>query len=248
MRLVAHALFSASIAVFFVAIGCGGAVVGPGGGGSSGSDGSGGADGTGGSGASGGSGGTGGSGGGFGSGGSLGGGGSGGGGGAGGSDTIDAGPPLGCPDGMPSQSESCAPGGLLCEYGSSPNPYCNVLWECDGTNVGSWKKDTSLGTCPPPGGTCPASYGSNAHCTDVGTTCPYSEGTCICSNGPGPVMQGGPSWSCLPASPGCDATRPKIGSPCSKTNQTCDYGGCLGGVELQCVDGYWNIEEVLCAG
>jgi len=132
----------------------------------------------------------------------------------------------------------------VCEYGSSPDPYCNSLWQCD---RGSWKKDTDVGTCPPPGGTCPSSFGSHAHCSDLGTVCPFPDGTCVCSNGPGPVEVGGPSWSCVPISKGCSVTRPKLGSPCSDPGRTCDYGACLDGIELQCIDGFWGLEMVVCA-
>jgi hypothetical protein len=111
----------------------------------------------------------------------------------------------------------------------------------------TWKNDTAGGTCPGPVEACPASYGSNAHCSALGTTCPFPEGTCICSDGPGPVMMGGPSWNCVAPPPGCSTTRPEIGSPCPDGGKDCDYGGCLGGVDLKCVDGYWEIQPVICA-
>jgi hypothetical protein len=236
MRLVANVLFGASIAVLVVVNGCGGKQIETGGGGSGGADGS---EGSGGSSGSSGSGGSLGSGG---SGGSLGSDGSGssdagGSGGSAGSDGFDAGPPYGCPTDQPLAGDVCSPSSLACEYGTSPNPYCNVLWEC---NSGSWLNEGVIpGTCPHGIEACPASYGSNAKCTEKGTTCPYSEGTCICSNL-------GPSWKCVPTSTGCSATRPRVGSPCNHDNQACDYGGCYGGAEMRCVDGFWEIGGEAC--
>src|ERR1700722_10898136 len=113
MRLVAHAVLGIS-AVLLIASGCGGKQLG--GGGSAGSGGSGGSSG----GADGGTGGTGGCGGGI-------------------NCPVDGGlPPVeSCPASPPSQGDPCENIGLWCEYGSSPDPYCNGLWPCG--PPGTWQ-------------------------------------------------------------------------------------------------------------
>src|ERR1700722_12277122 len=46
-------------------------------------------------------------------------------------------------------------GALGCEYGSSPDPYCNGLWQCGPS--GTWQPKGN-GICPPPDAMCPATY------------------------------------------------------------------------------------------
>jgi hypothetical protein len=99
---------------------------------------------------------------------------------------------------------------------------------------------------------CPSSYDA-AHadksmCGAQGQICEYPQGDCICTSDPGGLPStGGPIWSCTPVSPGCPSTRPALGSPCSTDPTTvCDYGGCSGGVDQQCIDGFWGVAMVAC--
>jgi hypothetical protein len=255
MRLTAHLAVGALLSLVVVAVGCGGAVIGGGGSDGSGGAGTRGSAGAGGSTGSGGgtagAGGTSGGGGSAGTGGSKGTAGSDGSGGAGGSGgvPIDAGPPVGCPDMEPAAGEGCFDGGFVCEYGDSPNPYCNKLFECKADAVGAvgaWASAPSGGVCPPAGPACPSSWGAvqgMKKCSENDETCAYSEGTCLCTSDPGGLpIEDGPVWQCTPATTDCPSPRPKLGTPCTIPSSTeCDYGQCNGGVGEQCVDGYWQL-------
>jgi hypothetical protein len=236
MRLVAHAVLGIS-AVLLIASGCGGKQLG--GGGSAGSGGSGGSSG-GADGGTGGSGGIGGS------------GGSGGTGGCGGGINcpVDGGlPPVeSCPASPPSQGDPCENIGLWCEYGSSPDPYCNGLWQCGPS--GTWQPKGN-GICPPPDAMCPATYADanddHDKCPIEEQTCDYPQGTCICTRDPGGLpVENGPLWGCIAVTPGCPSPRPELGTTCDLPSDTsCDYGACNGGVAEDCVDGFWAIDVMI---
>jgi hypothetical protein len=165
---------------------------------------------------------------------------------------LDAGP-SGCPGTPPPAGTICITNNLVCEYGSAPNPHCNDLWQCLGRDPPfTWRNVTmtSTGICSPPGTVCPSSYaaamGTSGNCMNE-RICEYPEGTCLCTRSPGgnPVMNG-PVWSCIPLSTGCTSPRPQLGSPCTDPGPLCDYGACSGGVDIQCVGGYWAIAMVGC--
>jgi hypothetical protein len=150
----------------------------------------------------------------------------------------------GCPASLPTAGAACAPSGVRCEYGNDPNPQCNVVVTCQGS--AGW-------SAPPPGvhctpGTCPASYADvpqGKDCTPQGLDCAYPQGQCNCA-GTLPVSGPNPVWQCSTPASGCPEPRPREGSPCTSAGQTCDYGACTGGVELQCSDGYWQVSVVPC--
>lgn len=168
---------------------------------------------------------------------------------------LDAGS-SGCPSTQPTAGAACPNANLWCEYGSAPNPYCNSLWQCNSLlnpPNDTWEARTSSGIpiCPAAGTPCPPSYalaeGTSATCPVEGNVCEYPEGTCLCTRDPGglPIMNG-PIWSCVPLSAGCTSPRPQLGSPCTTPGPLCNYGECSGGVDEQCVDGYWAIASVGC--
>jgi hypothetical protein len=248
MRLANKALLGVGLTVAAIAIGCGGSVTGPGGGGGtqggggsaggSGSGGGAGSDGAGGTGGSGGAGGT-----------------------AGGPILDDAGPPV-CPDSPPTPGSSCNNYlGPYCEYGDSPNPDCNDAFEC-GTAPSVWKKVPSAGACPAPGTKCPGSYPGGdtmePTCAPDGLSCEYPQGFCVCTTDPGGLpTTGGPLWSCAPPGNGCPAKRPLLGTGCTSLSPKgdttapgpiCDYGSCTGGVAEQCSGWYWQLAQTACPG
>jgi len=107
------------------------------------------------------------------------------------------------------------------------------------------------GICPPPTAMCPSSYDAAkadpAMCPYQSQICEYAQGTCICADGLGLPMPGGPKWQCIPVQAGCPSPRPELGSPCSTPEKTiCDYGGCGGGVDMSCVGGYWAVAITVC--
>jgi hypothetical protein len=150
----------------------------------------------------------------------------------------------GCPASLPTAGSTCAPSGISCEYGSDPNPECNVIVTCQGS--AGW-------SAPPPGfhcmpGTCPATYADvpqDKDCSPQGLDCAYPQGQCNCAptvpaSGPNPV------WQCSTPASGCPEPRPREGTACSSPGLTCDYGACTGGVSLECSDGYWRVAVVAC--
>ncbi len=227
MRLIGQALLSLGVATWVLASGCGGKTVGNddgGPGGSSGNGGSGGAGGTSGA------------------------------GGSAGTGFEDCGCPIDakaidCPTSPPTIGSACLLSNLYCEYGSAPNPFCNQIFQCD--PAGEWALLSNTGVCPPPGPLCPASYADASHdhgkCPTDGQTCAYPEGVCICTTDPGGLpTTDGPLWSCEPPGSGCSPERPTLGTPCSSSSTVCDYGGCNGGLDEQCVDGFWAIAMTAC--
>jgi len=151
-----------------------------------------------------------------------------------------------CPTSPPAPSSACSTTGpATCEYGTNPDPSCNQLFAC--TN-GSWVDETNGGLCAPQSD-CPTSYASvpvNQDCAPNQLSCAYPQGECICTTSMGGLQKMTPSWECFPAQSGCPSPRPDIGSPCSGTQQLCDYGSCSGGVALSCVNGAWQEAAVLC--
>ncbi len=151
-----------------------------------------------------------------------------------------------CPSSPPQSGTACVSvkGGPTCEYGSNPDPNCNQTFVCT-QNV--WVNQTS-GTACPPQSQCPGSYTSvpnGQDCTPDQLSCAYPEGECICTTSFGGLQKQTPAWDCFPASQGCPSPRPDIGTACSGS-QTCNYGACSGGVELQCVDGSWQTVVTPC--
>jgi hypothetical protein len=146
-----------------------------------------------------------------------------------------------CPVSQPSgPSESCSTPNVTCEYGESPDPYCNDLYECSGA---MWLAETGP-ACPVATGACPTTYGSaTGSCSSDEQICPYAQGTCICTSDPGGLpIENGPVWSCTPTTAGCPAVRPDLGTPCSApASRSCDYGQCSGGVAESCQGGYWQL-------
>src|SRR5580704_13711331 len=99
---------------------------------------------------------------------------------------------------------------------------------------------------------CPAAYESivpGSLCNNWGSTCAYPRGTCTCvDTSLGVATDGGSghTWHCYPATSSCVSPRPNIGTPCSNEGQSCDYGACADGVEIDCVHGSWQQAQVGC--
>jgi hypothetical protein len=150
-----------------------------------------------------------------------------------------------CPATPPASGSMCSPQGLQCEYGTSPDPGCNMLAGC---TASGWEYALG-GNCTM--GQCASSYGSvpvNQNCAgDNGLVCGYAQGTCTCSYGAPPHVNG-PVWQCFPAADGCPSPRPDIGTACSDPGKSCDYGACQGGIALQCTGGVWQEQMTACPG
>jgi hypothetical protein len=148
-----------------------------------------------------------------------------------------------CPTSAPASGAACgAVASITCEYGTNPNPDCNQQFQCVS---GAWQlSDVVCAMVPACSSTEPGAGGS---CTTE-QTCPYPSATCLCTSDPGGLpLEGGPVWDCVSLTPGCPATRPDLGTPCSASSTLdCDYGQCEGGVGLSCQDGVWQLANVAC--
>jgi hypothetical protein len=132
---------------------------------------------------------------------------------------------------------------MQCEYGNNPNPACNDIESC--TSNG-WSDPPPGPACPT--GTCPATYAQvpqGQACTPQGLDCAYPQGQCNCDSEPESAKQT-PVWLCSTPATGCPEPRPDIGTACSQSNLSCDYGACTGGIALQCTGGLWQQEATAC--
>jgi hypothetical protein len=161
----------------------------------------------------------------------------------------DGGVVVSCPIIAPNAGAICTKAGLQCEYGTSPDVHCNQVAVCQAS---SWSY-ASASNCPM--ASCPLTYAgiqAGGHCAPAQETCAYHEGTCICSEDTGgPVRVADASivtsWACFAETLACRSPRPDIGEPCTDDARKCDYGACLGGVELVCTDGLWQEDFPVCA-
>ena len=154
-----------------------------------------------------------------------------------------------CPSVAPSQGGSCTKEGLACEYGTSHLRICNTIAKC---TSGSWGVTAPQDACAnelDAGGVCPAALAdieAGSPCPTFRQICEYPQGACGC----GFVGHISDQWVCDTASgAGCPAPRPKLGSTCSPTGLTCDYGSCsiLGNPKMSCDDGgVWSEILVAC--
>lgn len=164
---------------------------------------------------------------------------------AGASDSANANWSLVCPDSVPTVDTPCTQDQLQCEYGDAWwNVSCDTTVQCIG---GQWITDQpSTSPClpapepnPP---SCPQNPTAIGHtsCPQLNVECVYGQGVfCTCdSNDPD---GGNPYWGCLPE-PGCPASRPRLGAPCTG-GQVCTYESCV--YTQQCVDGVWQGGDVI---
>jgi hypothetical protein len=161
----------------------------------------------------------------------------------------DGGGGKGCPSTPPFGASTCPRIGLQCEYGDDPSPSCNAFFEC---TASGWANHSGNGGCDGPAKNCPATYASvpkGAECTQQGAQCTYPQGECFCTLGAGgpPPPPGEPArWLCRDAVAGCPEPRPRLGTECSSPGKECDYGGCLGGAVIECIDGAWHDSIFAC--
>jgi hypothetical protein len=102
---------------------------------------------------------------------------------------------------------------------------------------------------------CPTTYEaipSGGSCPVADETCAYPKGTCICAEntgGPVRIVDAGivTTWACFASTLACRSPRPDIGEPCTDDARKCDYGACIGGVDLVCTGGLWQEDFPVCA-
>jgi hypothetical protein len=137
------------------------------------------------------------------------------------------------------------PNGVQCEYGTSPDPSCNQLFECLN---GTWASGGPGGICP--AGTCPTHFvdvPQGQVCIPSGLDCAYQEGECNCTFSSPAGTGTMPTWHCFRPQ-GCPEPRPRLGSACTQEGQSCDYGACSGGIAETCMGGYWQWMMTACPG
>ena len=154
-----------------------------------------------------------------------------------------------CPITRPTPDSACGGDVGTCEYGTSPDPSCNVVATCESTG---WVI-TEPSHCPTdcPGGFDGLAPGTPCNATDV---CTYLEATCGCAGAVAPGLDGGSDadpdaeagvatsghWQCVRPGNGCPARRPQPGTHCNGSS-TCDYGTCTFGAQLtyECMQHAW---------
>lgn len=170
-----------------------------------------------------------------------------------------------CPTSVPMAGTAC--NGRTCEYGTSPDPACNVIAFCD-SFTRAWFIENPV-HCPT---SCPQRFDERvpgAECNDP-DVCTYLEATCGCAGAIVPpettgdagndgsvdatddgaaadagAAEAGPPkighWQCIRPGGGCPARQPRVGTSCAKS-MTCDYGTCVFGVPLtyECASGTWS--------
>jgi hypothetical protein len=98
--------------------------------------------------------------------------------------------------------------------------------------------------------TCPAALGDvpqGMACGATFFTCDYPQARCECRCPEGAPTQCGTqtmTWQCdSVTTPGCPATRPRLGTSCSQKNQACTYSGegngACWGDQVSCMGGVW---------
>jgi hypothetical protein len=149
-----------------------------------------------------------------------------------------------CPATVPDNGAPCTGSSPIggCEYGDDPWRACNMVAICAGSSGWNVQPEHDP-SCPTMlGGSCPATL-SDAQATPTcsggpmdNPTCRYPEGVCDCLPGQGP-------FSCTPpAQPGCPATRPRSGAPCSGQCKSWGSGLC-DNESMICACGVWQLVE-----
>jgi hypothetical protein len=160
-----------------------------------------------------------------------------------------------CPQGVPTPTSPCGRDGLECEYGNDREVQCNTVAECSSQSGWTLLEPETSPSCPsPPSGlapSCPATYASvpvGATCPLSGARCDFPEGFCGCSyignltqHAPPPPL----TWTCELLDPSCPRLRPRVGSLCNRSGQSCGYGGA---VSVYCDNGYWSMCGSPCDG
>jgi hypothetical protein len=159
-----------------------------------------------------------------------------------------------CPDSEPAEGQACS-GAVDCSYGQSIRPDCRHRWGCVG---GAWHA-VSLACPQAPGGYCPPQEPMPSSCTPMPNAgdragCEYPGNIfceCACPSS-GPALGCSPTeqWACYgpPATPGCPALVPNLGTACSVQGTQCAYGDpCnVGGLAVYCRAAVWHVGEVHC--
>jgi hypothetical protein len=159
---------------------------------------------------------------------------------------MDAGLSPACPSSAPTSGQSCTTF-VSCEYGTSNDALCNVLYGCNGQQ---WSVLYGSEACDYDGSngpSCPTTYtAAMGTCTATASACEYPEGRCECvvsCGGPPPPEDAGAQWICSSTQQGCPSPRgnAKIGATCTSPGQQCSYGACCSGASQTCSDaGIWT--------
>jgi hypothetical protein len=165
----------------------------------------------------------------------------------GGDAAIDSGTPMPCPEAIPSAGGSCVKTGIICEYGSQADYECNSIATCSPSLA--WVITPPSCSLPDGGSACPASASdvpTGQSCSTL-AECDYATTRCACSaqqSGPVETVDGSvvDLWVCENPGSGCPTPRPRIGSACSSSGASCNYGQCSlpDGVTLSCMNGAWE--------
>jgi hypothetical protein len=158
--------------------------------------------------------------------------------------------PAPCAIGPRAEGTQCtsAEVGRVCEYGSSPDPQCNITVACTVTETlgPAWLARPSR-LCPsyecPKGAAAsvdgkPCALPSNDASPPSDSdelVCPMDDATCACTTGPDALHAHPRRWVCVKPTAGCPVERPLAGQSCT-TPRLCDYGSCAWkrGLRMDC--------------
>jgi hypothetical protein len=135
-----------------------------------------------------------------------------------------------CPPTPPQAGAPCPLADAKCEYASTPNIQCRVMWSCSSSQT--WQL-TSPGCASD--STCPleADALAGAACVAPGW-CAYADAYCTCGG-----AAGAQRWGCWPPpNPVCPPQLPVSGATCDRNGQECHYGGCFD-YWAMCCGGSW---------
>jgi hypothetical protein len=107
--------------------------------------------------------------------------------------------------------------------------------------------------CPPampdPGASCPCAFSCEYGTSSLmrcNTLLTGSHGQWTVTQLPGEAGCEGEGPSFPPPGGSCPTTRPRIGTDCTVPNESCDYGACMGNVNLLCTGGVWENAPIMC--
>lgn len=156
-----------------------------------------------------------------------------------------------CPVEEPAYGNACEQTGLICGYGTSPNPFCRRDYECEESTWVVPQQLQQTRCVELPAGYCPQERppdGTPCLISDAGTEAPCSYGDlgCYCQP-PTPFYTGNEgNWTCLgpPMDPRCPASIPNIGEGCATQALECYYEASACGAHpyshVFCYRGAWE--------
>jgi hypothetical protein len=155
-----------------------------------------------------------------------------------------------CPAAAPPQGAPCSASDLRCTWGDDARFGCRTEAQCTSA---AWQ--VTQPACPSPEPACPATPPSppdagEPSCTgaQLGLTCVYDATAYTCAPCSGSLCHAQNLWQTKTLAPGCPATLPNLGEPCTAAGTACNYNACADdqpvswvlGAAMSCEAGLWT--------